>query len=222
MILTNKSCNQNYHLRCVNNSRSEDGRKITYLPLCNQIFTASKTTCNLNFQLKRQFRALSSRRLKIPQEETISTKSSPFCPRYPYILSTLYSTGQMRLRIRFRPFLQWLKLRLTRSSSQERREKRGWSLERNEETRRRPGRVGPLWIFEGRDALPVEFRGGRQHGGAPTAKGMLACFLGWWYTRWREVASRNAWHRPWTAASRRKLKQREKRIPFSFGLSRKL
>lgn len=111
----------------------------------------------------------------------------------------------MRLRIRFRPFLRWLKLDRfgCRSSSQERRvaerEKGGWSLERNEETRRRPGRVGPLWIFEGRDALPVEFRGGRQHGGAPTAKGMLACFLGWWYTRWREVASRNAWHRPWTA-----------------------
>lgn len=70
----------------------------------------------------------------------------------------------MRLRIRFRPFLRWLKLDRfgCRSSSQERRvaerEKGGWSLERNEETRRRPGRVGPLWIFEGRDALPVEFR----------------------------------------------------------------
>lgn len=152
MTLTNKSCNQNYHLRCVNNSRSEDGRKITYLPLCNKIFIASKTTCNLNFQLKRQFRALSSRRLKIPQEETISTKSSPFCPRHPYILSTLYSTGQMRLRIRFRPFLQWLKLgrfgwRVP--PRRERREKGGWSLERNGGDAQAPGKGGSTMDFRG-------------------------------------------------------------------------
>lgn len=61
----------------------------------------------------------------------------------------------------------------------------GKGVDRSNGTRRdaqAPRRVGPLWIFEGRDALPVKFRGGRQHGAAmeaPTAQGMLARFLGW-------------------------------------------